>query len=343
MSVFIEIAQRVGTSGKVEASDIAALRRAIYQDGVVSRAGGEALFGIERVRTAHSDAWSLLFVEALTDYAIKQEPPEGYLSGDTAAWIAAEISKRKQPSTDAEIELVINLIEQSREVPAAFASFALRLVKDMVMYADGPDARGRSHDGARVSEADVIALQRVLWGAGSEGLMAVSRDEAEALVAIANASTGYDNDTKFDDLFAKAIGNYLLGATGRKVPSRDVAFRWETETYRRDAIGIMQAVFGNARRADWGQLKNTGFYEDTIQNARSLSDDVEHRFETENAAYDAAQLAASVMTPEKAGWLLNHVGQNGVVTGPEKALLRFIKQEARSLDPSLAKVMETVA
>ena len=138
MSVFIEIAQRVGTSGKVEASDIAALRRAIYQDGVVSRAEGEALFGIERVRTAHSDAWSQLFVEALTDYAIKQEPPAGYLSGDTAAWITAEISKRKQPSTDAEIELVINLIEQSREVPAAFASFALRLVKDMVMYADGP-------------------------------------------------------------------------------------------------------------------------------------------------------------------------------------------------------------
>ncbi len=343
MSVFIEIAQRVGTSGMVEASDIAALRRAIYQDGVVSRAEGQALFEIERGRKAHSDAWSGLFVEALTDYAIKQEPPEGYLSNDTAAWITAEISKRKQPSTDAEIELVINLIEQAREVPAAFASFALRLVKDMVMYADGPDARGRSHDGARVSEADVIALQRVLWGAGSEGLMAVSRDEAEALVAIADASAGYDNDPKFDDLFAKAIGNYLLGSTGRAVPSRDVALRWETEAYRGDAIGLMQAVLNTSRKADWGQLTTPDFFKDTILNARSLGEDLEHRFEAENAAYDAAQLAAAVMTPEKAGWLLNHVGQNGVTTGPEKALLRFIAREASSLDPSLAKVMETVA
>lgn len=343
MAGFIEIARRVSASGKVEASDISDLRRAIYQDGVVSRDEGQALFEIERGRKVHSDAWSQLFVEVLTDYAIKQEPPEGYLSGDTAAWIVAEISKRKQPSTDAEIELVINLIEQSREVPAAFSSFALRLVKDMVIYADGPDGRGRPHERARVSEADVIALQRVLWGAGSEGLMAVSRDEAEALVAIANASAGYDNDAKFDDLFAKAIGNYLLGATGRAVPSRDVAFRWETESYRTDAMGLMQAVLNSSRNADWGQLTHPEFYKDSILNARSLAGDVEHRFATENAAYDAAQLAASVMTPDKAGWLLEHVGQNGVTTGPEKALLRFIAREARSLDPSLAKVMESVA
>lgn len=343
MSAFIEIARRVATSGKVEASEISELRRAIYNDGVVSRAEGEALFEIERARAAHSDAWSELFVEALTDYAVKREPPEGYLSEATATWMTAEFGKRKIASTDAEIELAINLIEKSREVPAAFASFALRLVKDMVLYGDGPDARGRPHDSGRISEADVLSLQRILWGAGSEGLMAVSREEAEALFAIAHASAGYDNDPQFDDLFAKAIGNYLLGATGRAVPSRDVAFRWETETYRTDAIGILQAVFGASREADWQQLQKPGFYKDTILNSRTLGQDLEHRFEIEDVAYDAAQLAASVMTPEKAGWLLNHVGQNGVTTGPEKALLRFIAREAAGLDPSLAKVMETVA
>ena len=320
MTAFNQVARRVAVSGKVEAADIAELRRAIYNDGVVSRAQGEALFEIERVRTAHSDAWSELFVEALTDYAIKQEPPEGYLSEDTAAWITAEISKRRKPSTDAEIELVINLIEKAREVPAAFSSFALRLVKDMVMYGDGVDARGRSHDGSCISEADINSLQRVLWGAGSEGLMAVSRDEAEALFSIAHASAGHDNDTKFD------------------------AFRWETETaYTKDAVNILGAVFGKRRNANWGQLQDSGFYKDTILNARTLAQDLEHRFETENVAYDAAQLAASVMTPDKAGWLLDHIDQNGVMTEPEKALVRFIRREAGSLDPSLAKVLEKVA
>ena len=344
MTTFNQVARRVATSGKIEAADIAELRRAIYNDGVVSRAQGEALFEIERVRTAHSDAWSELFVEALSDYAIKQEPPEGYLSEDTAAWITAEISKRRKPSTDAEIELVINLIEKAREVPAAFSSFALRLVKDMVMYGDGVDARGRSHDGSCISEADINSLQRVLWGAGSEGLMAVSRDEAEALFSIAHASAGHDNDPKFDDFFAKAIGNYLLGATGRAVPARADAFRWETETaYKKDAVNILGAVFGKRRNANWGQLQDSGFYKDTILNARTLAQDLEHRFETENVAYDAAQLAASVMTPDKAGWLLDHIDQNGVMTEPEKALVRFIRREAGSLDPSLAKVLEKVA
>lgn len=338
-----EFARHVAESGEVSADDIAELRRAIFADGVVSRAECATLFEIERVRTAHSDAWSDLFVEALTDYAMRHEPPEGYLSEDTAGWITAEISKRKKPSTDAEIELVINIIEKAREVPAAFSSFALRLVKDMVLYGDGPDARGRPHDGGRISEADIHSLQRILWGAGSEGLIAISRDEAEALFAIAHASAGHDNHPQFDELFAKAIGNYLLGATGRAVPTREVAFRWETETYRTDALGLLQATLARARNADWQQLKDPAFVKDTIQNHRTLAQDLEHRFEQENAAYDAAQLAASVMTPDKAGWLLEHIDQNGLMTEPEKALVRFIRREASSMDASLDKVLEKIA
>ena len=338
-----QVASRVAQCGEVKADDIVELRRAIYQDGAVSRAECAALFAIERTRTAHSDAWSDLFVEALTDYAIRQEPPEGYLSEDTAAWISAEISKRKTPSADAEVELAINIIEKAREVPAAFSSFALRLVKDMVLYGDGVDARGRAHAGGRISDADINSLQRIIWGAGSEGLMAVSRDEAETLFAIAHASAGHDNDPKFDDFFAKAIGNYLLGATGRAVPTRETAFRWQTETYRRDALGILQAVLARARTADWQPMQDPAFYKDTIQNARTLAQDLEHRFEQENTAYDAAQLAASVMTPDKAGWLLVHIDQNGLMTAPEKALVRFIRREASSIDPSLGKVLEKIS
>ena len=224
-----QFARHVAQSGTVMAEDIAELRRAIYQDGVVSRQEGEALFEIERARTAHSDAWSELFVEALTDYAIKQEPPEGYLSEDTTTWITGEISKRKTPSTDAKVELVINIIEKAREI----------------------------------------------------------------------------------------------------------AFRWETETYRADALGMLSAVFAN-----WRKAGDKDFIADTLRNNRTLAQDLEHRFEQENAAYDAAQLAASVMTPDKAGWLLDHIDQNGLMTEPEKALVRFIRREASVLDPSLTKVLE---
>ena len=164
-----QFAKLVASSGNVEASQISELRRAIYADGIVSRAEAEVLFEIERARKAHSDEWSAMFVEALTEYALNREPPAGYLSDDTAGWLIGQITKHKTPSTDAEIELLINIIEKANEVTPAFSAYVLRLVKDMVIYSDGTDARGRSHGGMRVTEADVDSLQRILWGAGSEG------------------------------------------------------------------------------------------------------------------------------------------------------------------------------
>lgn len=339
MTEFSQFARGVATSGTINASEIAQVRRAIFKDGLVSREEAGQLFEIERGRKTHDKDWSDLFVEALTDYVLNQEPPAGYLAHDTANWIMAEISKRKTPSTDAEVALVINLIEKAREVPASFSAFALRLVKDVVMYGDGPDARGRPHDGGRVTEADVLALQRILWGAGSEGLLAVSRDEAEALFAIAHNSTGADNDPRFDDLFAKAIGNYLLGATGRDVPARDVSLRWETEgPYKASVLRVMaETLAGVSKVAD------TAFVADAIRNARSLGKDVDAAFDAANGVREAAKSAAEVVTAAEAAWLLEHVGQNGVITGPEKALLRFIAREASAIDPSLKDMLAKVA
>ena len=338
MPSLVETARAIANTGKVEAADIRALRMAIFGDGVVSRSEAESLFAIERSRSAHNDDWSTLFVEALTDYALNQEPPTGYLSDSTAAWIADEIGKRKTPSTDADLELVTNLIEQAREVPASFAAFALRLAKTEVIYGDGPDARGRMHAPGRVTEADVLTLQRILWGAGSEGQLAVSRDEAEALFAIADATTGAENDPKFDDLFAKAIGNYLLGATGRAVPSRETALRWETEApHKADLVSVLGHLFSSAQRFGVAPIG------ETMRNVTTLAEDVEAEHAHRNMVREIDMEMAAIMTPAKAGWLLERVNKNGTMNGPEKALLRFVQREASVLDPSLKDVIAKVA
>jgi hypothetical protein len=330
-------ARTIALSGKVEPADILSLRRAIFADGVVSRDEAEALFDIERTRTAHNPEWSQLFVEALTDYTLNQEPPVGYLTDSTAEWVTGQLKRRKTPSTDADLELVTNIIEQAREVPASFSAFALGLAKQEVVYGDGPDARGRMHVSGRVTQADVITLQRILWGAGSEGLLAVSRDEAEALFSIADATTGADNAPEFDDLFAKAIGNYLLGATGHAVPSRDVSLRWETEpAHKTDILSILGHVFGPN-----GVSKE--LWPDEPMDFRTLKQDIELEHKTLNDARDADRALAEIMTPEKAGWLRDHVGKNGVMTGPEKALVRFIARESSALDASLKDVLSKVA
>lgn len=317
-----------------------ALRRMIYgNDGLVDKSEAEALFAIEHARNGYCAEWSQLFVEALTDYLVNQVAPAGYVSDETAAWVMAQVKRRKLPSTDGDLALLVNVIENARDVPPAFSAFALQLAKEAVIYHDGVDARGRDHGPGRVSEADIGILQKILWGAGREGLLAVSREEAEALVAIADATTGADNDPAFDDLFARAIGNYLIGATGRTVPKREDALRWEAgATYKADVVAAISRVLSAAPQA-----LDPKVMADTLRNARSLADDVEAEHDRQNAARDLAMDLAAVMTPDKAGWLADHVNKNGLMNGPEKALVRFIAREAKSLDPSLKALAAKVA
>lgn len=332
-----EIALRVGVSGKVEAADVLAVRRAVYGgDCLVSRAEAEAVYAVERARRGHCREWSEFFVEALTDFVLNQELPVGYLSAENAAWLEGQIKLRKEPSMDGDMAIVANMIERASEVPASFAAFALRLAKEAVIYGDGADAKGRVHASGRVDEADVAMLKRILWGAGSEGLLAVSRDEAEALFAIADATTGAANVPEFDDLFGKAIGNYLLGATGRAVPSRETALRWQTPAqYKVDVVQSLSQIL-----RERGKI-NPKFLKDT--QATSLAQEVEDEHARLNVKRDVEIEVAAIMTPEKASWLTDRIEKNGLMNGPEKALVKFIEREASNLGVDLTGVFAKVA
>lgn len=332
-----EIARRVAASGKVEAEDVLAVRRAVYGgDCLVSRAEAEAVYAVERGRRTHCPVWAAFFVEALTDFVLNQEMPSGYLSAENAAWLEGEIKRRKEPSMDGDMAIVANVIERSSEVPASFAAFALRLAKESVVYGDGPDSMGRAHASGRVDEADVALLKRILWGAGCEGLLAVSRAEAEALFAIADATTGAANVPEFDDLFAKAIGNYLLGATGRVVPSRETALRWQTPVaYKVDVVKSLSQIL-----RERGKI-NVKFLKDT--QATTLAQDVEDEHARLNMKRDVEIEVAAIMTPEKASWLTDRIEKNGLMNGPEKALVRFIEREASALGVDLSGVFAKVA
>jgi len=369
MSDLAATAHKIAASGSVTPEDIRALRGDIFEDGIVSRTEAEALFAIERARTTHNDAWSELFVEALSDYALHQEQPRDYLSEDTANWIMGQIKLRKQPSMDADVALVAELIEKSREVPPAFSAFALRLTKDAVVYGDGADERGRMHKSGIVDAADIALLKRILWGAGSEGQLAVSREEAEALFAIADATTGAENDAEFDDLFAKAVGNYLIGATGRAVPTRQEAFEWSKRgDYHVSVIGALSAVHRAARP------KNDDLVDGAIEAGHAaidagtsivstmlsallgpfapglgttfhdpVSDAVEQEHAHRIMVRDVDREVAEILTGDKAGWLRDHIGKNGVMSAPEKALARFLERECSALDPSLKDMFGKVA
>jgi hypothetical protein len=316
-----QVAMRLATSGDVAAGDVLAVRRAVYGgDCLVSRAEAEGVYAIERARTAYNRDWSDFFVEAMTDFVLNQEQPSGYLTEENAAWLQGQIMSRKQPSMDGDMAVVANLIERARDVPPSFSAFALRLAKDAAIYGDGADAKGAAHVSGRVDAADVAMLQRILWGAGSEGQLAVSREEAEALFAIADATTGADNVPAFDDLFAKAIGNYLIGATGRGVPDRNTALRFDNAgSYKGDMVAVMRQMLTSAPDFP-GALRE-----------RTLGQYVEDEHAHRNMVRDVEIEVAAILTPAKAEWLNERIARNGVTNGPEKALLAFIEREAAKM------------
>ena len=335
-----DVVRRVSATGQITGEDLQAVRRSVYQgDAVVSEAEAAAVYAIEGARRTHAPEWTALFLEIMTDYVLNQALPAGYMSEVNAAWVTAQVRRRKQPTLDGDVALVAALIEKARKVPATFSAFALSLVKDAVIYGDGPDAKGRDHGAGRVSEADIELLRRILWGAGAEGLLAVSREEAEALFTIADATTGAENNREFDDLFARAVGNYLIGATGRAVPSRADALRWETEpAYKASVLGMLGRVLASAHKA-----VDKGFVDDTIRNVGALIEDVELEQATHNEARDTEISISTVLAPEKAGWLIDRINRNGVMNGPERALVAFIAREAEALGPEMRDVWPKVA
>jgi hypothetical protein len=327
-----DIATRIAPSGRLGPDDIANIRRLIYTDGAVSRADAEALYAIERARRHHAPEWSTLFVEALTDHLLEHVAPAGYLDDANAAWLLAQIKARKQPAMDTDVALIGALVERAREVPATFSAFALSTVKDAVIYGDGPDATGREHGHGRVTEADVALLQRILWGAGQEGQLAISRAEAEALFAIADATAGSESTPAFDDLFARAIGNHLLAATGRAVPDRATALRHQAGAqYRADLVGALgRLLYGMSLREFNAPI-------------RTLKEDVEAHHGEANAAREIASAEAGVVMREEADWLLERINRNGVTTRAELALVRFVAREAIAIDAALEPMIDKVA
>ena len=65
---------------RITPQDVLMLRREVFGNGVVTRGEAEALFALHSSTTEQCAEWGEFFVEAVTDYIVHQEKPEGYIS-----------------------------------------------------------------------------------------------------------------------------------------------------------------------------------------------------------------------------------------------------------------------
>ena len=316
--------------GRITADDVQLLRGEVFRDGIVTRAEAESLFALHASCRDQSADWPRFFVEAVTDYIVHQEKPHGYISEDNADWLIRAISRDGMVDTAAEMELLVTVLEKARSSPQRLSAYALEQVALAVIDDKGPLAGSRRAASGTVEKREVDLLRRVLYAFGGDGNIAISRAEAETLFRINDNACEELNHPSWNELFVKAVANFVLASSGYEPPSRSEALRHDAFFDNADAN-----IGGFFARMVSGGV--TGILE-----AYAAPDTLDSEFAEHNRANDVKTRQAAAVGVEEARWIADRIGRDGLIHENERALLSFIRQAASSLHPDLKPLLDKV-
>lgn len=109
--------------GVIDAAEVAKLKEVLYADGTIDKEEAEFLFDLNDAVTgkANDAAWEAFFVQAISDYLLKDEVSPGEIDADEAAWLVEKIGTDGQVDA-AEKALLENLKQNAKSFPASLAA-----------------------------------------------------------------------------------------------------------------------------------------------------------------------------------------------------------------------------
>ncbi|MEW9805260.1 hypothetical protein [Mesorhizobium marinum] len=321
----------IEASERITPLDVLELRRLVFRDGVVTGSEAQALFRLNDACPDQCAEWPVFFVEAITDHIVHQARPAGYISAQNADWLIGAVSRSGVVETRTELELLVRVLEVAKFSTERLAAFALAQVKEAVVEGKGALMQGGELVPGVIEKAEVDLLRRILYAFGGDGNIAITRAEAEVLFEINDAVASARNDPSWNDLFVKAIANFVMCASGYQAPTREVALRQESFLDRADAnIGGFLA-----RMASTGGRELLAAYRQSV--------DIDADWEARNQWHDACARRAERCDNVEARWLAERIGKDGRLQENELALVRFIKETSPSIHPELQPLLEKVA
>lgn len=321
------LADEILAGGSIEASDVLRLRQSVFKDGVVNRKEADFLFDLDfRSRKNHPD-WNVFFVEALTDYFVTQQHPPGVLSADDGAFLISRVTHDGKIDHESEFELLVSIASKAQQCPHDVVDLILRAVKETVLSGGGvlfgPNRRRRGV----IDDADVAVIEKVLYGTGSGGGFTINKAEAELLFDLNDATAEKENAAGWKDLFARAVGNYLMYPRGaQEVQTGGEYDRQQAWLQSRERTMLQDGMAAIAAKGLFGAADDTG--------------EAEAAAREQAAAAEAAQREA--VDQDEVSWLIRRIGKDGVLHDNEKALLAFVKEKAGGIDPSLKAYFEEI-
>jgi hypothetical protein len=303
------------------------VRRAIYSHDPLTPSDMDLVFSTARKAGRRPcSEWTAVFCDALTDYMVHQNDPPDYIPQDKADWLTAALAKTGGICTRAEFDMLIDVMTHALGVPTSLSTFALSEIKTAIIEGRRDAITGEDHPSGVVTKADVEALRAVLYAAKTGTPGHVTRDEAEVLFDIAHATS--QADPSFDDLFARAVGNYLM-AISLHVPDAAEALHFEKWLDQKEDLPSF-----------WSRM----VHRPQSGNSLGLFESPAQAFEADLARQDAADRTlrneSEKITDAEADWVIAHLTRDGELSSAEQRLLQFLDANAISIAPSLRAVID---
>lgn len=306
---FDALAARAVADGAISAEDILALRREGWSDGRIEPDEAEAIFLANDAIRETSPEWADFFVEALSEYALSNGSPRGYISQTMADTLVARISRDGQVDSMAELELIVRLLEKAVDVPTSLKDFALRQIESTVLTGSGPTRRGAlTEDGINAVEAGL--LRRMIFAAGGDRPAAVSRAEAAMLFRLKDATLDRANAPEWKTLFVQGVANFLFASAHEQMPADRAAELERFMAVKGSGQGGVTGILGKMAQSNIGESLAT------VRQGQMGSPD--HFGEM----VDAARLDQA-----ESDWLFDKLTRTPDTDEYEKALVAFIVEE----------------
>jgi hypothetical protein len=313
----------IAARGRITEDDVLALRRMINGAPTITKGTVDRLFDLDHVAGGKVPAWHSFYVEAITDFLVAQEEPQGYVSEANADWIIARVMHDGHIELASELDLLVTILDKSKQSPVRLVRFALDAVKEAVINGIGAGRVGADHVAGVVDAADVALLRRILYAFGGDGHIGITRPEAEVLFEINDATSGADNHPDWCDLFVKAIANNVLFVSGYVVPTRQEALRREAWL---DEPASVTGFFGRMVTGVGSVLAGYGVPE-------AITEDDAIHGQTDFGS-------AERVDDEEATWLARRLARGGNLDVNERILLASLREMTGDLHPVLQRIVE---
>lgn len=199
MSSYDELAANILADGVIDAEEVKKIREKIYADGIIDKEEADFLFKLNEGSSgaANDPSWKTLFVEAISDYILKDEKSPGVIDEEESRYLIEKIESDGVIDSN-ELALIVNLISNAKQCAPSFNAFVLEALRAAIL-----------EDGV-IDDSEVEMIRKVIYGSASGGGTSVDKAEADFLFDLNDATSGKNNSPAWKTLFVEAISKHVL-------------------------------------------------------------------------------------------------------------------------------------